>query len=227
MTRPQSATVASWCPSRSRTLAEHAPRQWALRYSATNGAESFGLATASFASKRNSAWITAGGTGLMCPSQHSGCRFSRTLQTEGVSTSQQALLDAIQRALASLPHVQAALLFGSYATGRARADSDIDVAILLDETPPASEKKNALMSLVRALGQELRADRLDVVLLNDAPPKLAFHILRHGVVAFEKGRVPLHRFRVATYSRHADYEPVERLFRAATKQRALNEAERG
>lgn len=144
-----------------------------------------------------------------------------------MSTSDKALLGAIQRALASSPHVQAALLFGSHATGRARADSDIDVAVLLDEAPPASAKKNALMSLASALGKELRADRLDVVLLNDAPPKLAFHILQHGVVAFDKDRVPLHRFRVATYSRHADYEPVERLFRSATKQRALNEAERG
>ena len=168
------------------------------------------------------------GTQAWCaPLPHSGCRFSRTLQTEGVSTSKHALLGAIQRALASTPNVQAALLFGSHATGRARADSDIDVAVLLDETPPASAKKDTLMALARALGKELRADRLDVVLINEAPPKLAFHILRHGVVVFEKDSVPLHRFRVATYSRHADYEPVERLFRSATKERALNEAERG
>jgi predicted nucleotidyltransferase len=141
--------------------------------------------------------------------------------------SEETLLRAIRRAMASSARVQAALLFGSRATERARADSDIDVAVLLDEAPSASDRKNVLMSLASALGKELRADRLDIVLLNDAPPKLAFQVLRHGVVAFQRDPVPLHRFRVATYSRHADYEPVERLFRAVTKRRALSEAGHG
>jgi predicted nucleotidyltransferase len=110
-------------------------------------------------------------------------------------------------------------LFGSRATGKAKPASDIDVAILLDETP-TSNRKDVLMSLFAALGQELRSDRLDVVLLNDAPPKLAFHALKDGRVAFERAPEHLHRFRVATYSRHADYEPVERFFRARTKARA-------
>lgn len=144
-----------------------------------------------------------------------------------MSHETKTLLGAIRRAVASLPSVQAALLFGSHATGRARTDSDVDVAVLLDETPQASAKKNVLMSLASELGKELRADRLDLVLLNDAPPKLAFHVLRHGIVAFERDPVPLHRFRVATYSRHADYEPVERLFRAATRKRALDEGKHG
>lgn len=137
------------------------------------------------------------------------------------------LVDAIQRALASSGEVEAALLFGSHATGRARVDSDIDVAVLLKTAPTSSTRKQILMSLASALGRELRADRVDLVLLNDAPPKLAFHVLKHGIVAFVRDPVVLHRFRVATYSRHADYEPVERFFRRVTKERALAEAKRG
>lgn len=143
------------------------------------------------------------------------------LQTEEMSgePSSEALLEAVGRAVAPLANVRAALLFGSRATGRARPHSDIDVAILLDEAPGA-DRKDVLMSLIAALGAELRSDRLDVVLLNDAPPKLAFHVLKDGLVAFERAPEHLHRFRVATYSRHSDYEPVERFFRAKAKERA-------
>jgi hypothetical protein len=44
--------------------------------------------------------------------------------------------------------------------------------------------------------------------------------LKHGRVVLDRDPVQLHRFRVRTYSRHADYEPVERFFREATKRRA-------
>jgi uncharacterized protein len=129
------------------------------------------------------------------------------------------LLDAIARALSPLDEVQAALLFGSRATGRARPDSDVDVAVLL--SPDSKADGLGLRRLVGALTDEIAADRLDVVILNGAPPALAFQVLKHGVVAFERDARPLHRFRVRTYGAHADYEPVERFFREVTKRRAL------
>lgn len=72
-----------------------------------------------------------------------------------------------------------------------------------------------------ALGRELSTERLDLVILNDAPSKLAFHVLRDGQVVLERLPELLHRFRVATYSRHADYEPIERFFAQVTKARAM------
>jgi predicted nucleotidyltransferase len=139
--------------------------------------------------------------------------------------SPRRLLDAIARALAPLDDVQAALLFGSRATGKARSDSDVDVAVLL--TRESFAKGQSLRRLVGALAQELAADRLDVVVLNGAPPALAFQVLKYGVVAFERDVQSLHRFRVRTYGAHADYEPVERFFREVTKRRALSGASRG
>lgn len=137
------------------------------------------------------------------------------------------LLTRVQRALLPLADVRAALVFGSRATGRARPDSDIDIAVLLAKAPRSEERKNVSWSLLTALGSELRSDRVDLVLLNEAPPKLAFHVLKHGLVAFARDPVELHRFRVRTYSLHADYEPVERFFREATKRRAQMAMNRG
>jgi uncharacterized protein len=130
------------------------------------------------------------------------------------------LLRRVAKALESIDAVRAAIVFGSQVAGRPHADSDIDIAVLLDELPPDAERKALLWSLLEALGRTLRTDRIDLVLLNGAPPKLAFHILSRGRVAFERDPVDLHRLRVRTYSRHADYQPVERLFREATKRRA-------
>ena len=51
--------------------------------------------------------------------------------------------------------------------------------------------------------------------------------MKHGLVVFARDPVELHRFRVRTYSRHADYQPVERLCREATKRRALAQVNGG
>ncbi len=87
-----------------------------------------------------------------------------------------------------LTEVKAAYLFGSHANDRARPDSDIDVAVLFGAAPAPDERKAKLGQLIEALGRELNAAALDVVILDDAPPKLAFHVLKHGRIVFERGR---------------------------------------
>ena len=129
------------------------------------------------------------------------------------------LVGALARALEPLAEVKAAYLFGSHASGRARPDSDIDVAVLLGAVPAPDEKKAKLGQLIEALSRELSAAVLDLVILDDVSPKLAFHVLKHGRVVFERDPVLVHRFRVRTYDLHADYAPVERWFRAVTKER--------
>jgi uncharacterized protein len=134
------------------------------------------------------------------------------------------LLRAIAVALEPLEEVRAALLFGSRATGHARAasDVDVDVAVLLRDQPGQLEAKGQLQRLLAALTDQLAADRVDVVILNDAPLALAFRALKHGQVAFERDPRDLLRFRVRTYSLHADYARVERFFNEVIKNRALS-----
>lgn len=142
-------------------------------------------------------------------------------------TDRDGLVRAIARAFSPVLGVQAALLFGSHATGRAHPHSDVDVAVLLDPQANAMEPRARLRSLLEALTNELAADRVDLVILNDAPPALAFQVLRHGVVAVDRDPLALHRFRVRTYGLHADYVPVERFFREQTRLRALRGQSRG
>lgn len=136
------------------------------------------------------------------------------------------LLEAVRTALQDEPGIAASFVFGSHARGRARPGSDIDVAVLPDKTEQA-DRLALRRRMMAALGKHLAADRIDLVLLDEAPPVLAFAVLKHGRLALCRDEVALHRYRVAVYRQHADYEPVERFFREVTRERAKPRTSRG
>jgi uncharacterized protein len=82
--------------------------------------------------------------------------------------------------------VLAAYLFGSHAEGRAHRESDVDVGVLLDWGRYASAKDRFDLRVM--LGSELIEavgnNRVDVVILNDAPPELGCAIVTRGVRVF-------------------------------------------
>ena len=86
--------------------------------------------------------------------------------------------------------VRLAWLHGSRARGTARLESDIDVAVLLDDDHAASPTaiKDSIWCLAGARGREVRSDRIDLVLLNDAPALLRHRVIRDGNPAVRANR---------------------------------------
>lgn len=79
-------------------------------------------------------------------------------------------------ALEKIPTLAAAYLFGSAATDRVSTGSDIDIAVLCTEKPGYR-----FIQAVLCLTQDiLKRDDVDVCLLNEASPQLAFEAL-HGI----------------------------------------------
>ncbi|MHA1470504.1 MAG: type VII toxin-antitoxin system MntA family adenylyltransferase antitoxin, partial [Candidatus Asgardarchaeia archaeon] len=80
-----------------------------------------------------------------------------------------------------------AYLFGSYATGKVWAMSDIDIAVYVDP-----RKVNDLFKLkLRLLGMlndAFKTDKIDLVILNEAPPVLKYEILVKGILIFTKDK---------------------------------------
>jgi hypothetical protein len=108
-------------------------------------------------------------------------------------------------ALASLPEVELAYLFGSHARGRQSPESDIDLAIQV--SPAAARNARATLALLfDRLGRVAPSDRLDVVLLNDAPSLLRHRVLSTGRLLVE--RTPLVRVRFATRAIR-DYQDMQ------------------
>ena len=131
---------------------------------------------------------------------------------------------SIQRALVSYfrsePEVQAAHLFGSLASGRARPDSDVDVAVLVSEKRMRRDPFKYRLRLLTDLMKILKRDDVDLVLLNQAPPLLAHRILSRGKLIFERSASARVAFQVRTVNRYLDTQPMRNLYLAYLKKHA-------
>ena len=99
-------------------------------------------------------------------------------------------------------------MFGSVARGRARPDSDIDVAVLVHGAPRPRDPLTYRLTLMTEFGSALRRRDVEVVVLNDAPPLLAHRILSQGRLVYERSAAARVRFQVKTAQRYADAIPM-------------------
>jgi predicted nucleotidyltransferase len=118
---------------------------------------------------------------------------------------QARLVERIRELVSTRPEIQEAYLFGSHARGEAQAHSDVDVAVFVSHIPDASFGYEAELTteLMRALG----TDRIDVVLLNRAPPLLYHRVLRDGIRVLSRDLVATTVREGRAASRYCDYVP--------------------
>lgn len=96
-------------------------------------------------------------------------------------TADRQLLARVADALAAREEVLEAYVFGSRAHGRARPDSDVDVAVYVDEARAGGGAWGYRAELATTLMTALGTDDVDVVVLNRAPTLLYHRVLRDGV----------------------------------------------
>ncbi len=118
------------------------------------------------------------------------------------------MLDALRQALASDPRIAYALAFGSGARGSAGAHSDLDVAVGLAAggTPTPLE----IGALAARLGS-IAGRPVDLVLLDEAPPALAYRIVRDGRVVLERDPRALAERKARAILEYLDFQPIEEL----------------
>jgi predicted nucleotidyltransferase len=115
------------------------------------------------------------------------------------------------------PGIQAVYLFGSSATGRARAESDLDLAVLADDARLRARKVDILA--------ELAANgfcNVDLVFLPDNDIVLQYEAVRLNRLLYQRPDFD----GAATFSlvvrRYLDFQPYLKVQRKAYKQRVLN-----
>lgn len=96
-----------------------------------------------------------------------------------------------------------ALIFGSYAEGRQKKASDIDIGIYFVQ-PPEGIK---LLTLINVLS-ELAGREVDVVVLNNAPPFLRHQIMKNRVILTIKDMAVYAKFREKTISDYDEYKYI-------------------
>lgn len=92
--------------------------------------------------------------------------------------------EEVREFLQKQDQVVLAYLFGSVAQKRAGNLSDVDLAIFLDESLDRMDRFNLKLGLISDLGDILKTDRLDLVIMNDAPSSLNFEIIKANYPLF-------------------------------------------
>lgn len=90
------------------------------------------------------------------------------------------------------------ILFGSRAEGRAREDSDFDVAVLSGREFKKISPASLIKDLTEALGRDI-----DLTLLNRADPLIKFRVARSGILLYGKKK-DLTGFKVRAISEYLD-----------------------
>jgi predicted nucleotidyltransferase len=121
--------------------------------------------------------------------------------------NQRPPIDRVRDELERDPRIAYAVLFGSSATGAPSAWSDLDVAIGVTVTLDALDL-GALASRLEAAGGR----RVDLVLLDEAAPGLAYRVFRDGRVIVSRDRAALARRRARAMLEYLDFQPIEALF---------------
>jgi predicted nucleotidyltransferase len=128
---------------------------------------------------------------------------------------------AVTAALAANPlrGLVAAWLFGSAASGRLHAESDVDVGVLLDWQilPTEADRFEARLALSGDLAAALGDRIVDVVVLNDVSPLFARRVVLEGRLLLCRDDRAEHDFRRNVQLRALDLEP----FVARSRRRAL------
>lgn len=123
-----------------------------------------------------------------------------------MKTNPSMIAHNIQPVLSEFSEVAAAYLFGSAATGKMTAESDIDIAILLDESSPRSKHSTLLKSLFSPLCRALRAD-VHLLFLNDASYLTRAQVLSKGKLLYTKDHKQLALFRMKSLLLYAEFAP--------------------
>jgi predicted nucleotidyltransferase len=107
-----------------------------------------------------------------------------------------------------------AYLFGSQAEGKAGPISDVDIAVLLGPQVDREQWFQVQLDLIGELTGLFHRNDVDVVILNEATPLLAYQVVRYGRILYEdEAMLPAVDFAAHAVSRYADTVPLRRLKR--------------
>lgn len=118
--------------------------------------------------------------------------------------------DTIVSVLSDTP-VTVAVLYGSHARKEPTAHSDIDLAVVFDESLSSLEQTKARLTLIEQLSRALGTDAVDVVPLSEASVSLWHEIQTDGIVLYgSKDQLPAVESENETYTHQTHEDRMDR-----------------
>lgn len=102
--------------------------------------------------------------------------------------------------------IRCVFLFGSAATGSLKPLSDIDLAVLLTNTLNKEERVQKQLDLFDICNTVFKTDEIDLIILNDAPPRFVHHILKTGKLLFAIDKNEFVEFRERVTREYLDFK---------------------
>jgi len=111
----------------------------------------------------------------------------------------------------SLQKIGVVLLYvhGSVAAGRARKDSDVDIAVLFEQAPADSVRATA--DIVTALSGLEAGREMDIAILNDASPLLKQGVAIRGTLLYARSADDDLRFQIQTMHEYESSRHIVRI----------------
>ncbi len=107
-----------------------------------------------------------------------------------------------------LPLVGLVYLFGSQARGKTTPLSDVDIAVLLEDTPDADTCFSLRLEIIGGLMRILQFNDVDVIILNQVPLVLQYQAIRDGVLLFRRDHRLAVEYRCRVLNLYFDFEPL-------------------
>ena len=126
----------------------------------------------------------------------------------------------LRQVLEADARVAYAILFGSSSRGTPHSHSDVDIAIGLQ---PGTVLPVAAVGTLIADLEEAAGRRVDLVLLDEAPPALAYRVFRDGTTLLERNHAAMAGRKARAILEYLDFRPLE----AIAVRGALAAARRG
>ena len=129
--------------------------------------------------------------------------------------------DAIPQIFSKYPSVLAVYLFGSYATGKSRRDSDLDLAIVPRDEKAREQMLDIMADLVRHV-----YEHIDLVILDTKDVVLRFEAVRHNRLVYRTDDFDPGTFTSRIVREYWDFKPYLAIQRQSLKQRILGHGAR-
>lgn len=123
----------------------------------------------------------------------------------------QELIAMLRPFFETRPEALLVYLFGSRARGEARATSDIDIALLVDDSVNPADYARYRLNLWGELTSHLHRNDIDIVVLNNAPVLLRHRVLRDGKLVLCRNENRRVQFTVKTGREFWDTSYLRRL----------------
>lgn len=120
-------------------------------------------------------------------------------------------------------HVVAIYLFGSFAEGAGKTDSDIDLAFVFNErfykTDPFVALQQAELLSIK-ISEKIKKP-IDVALINGCSLSFAYHILKKGICIYEKNPAKRILYEVTLDSKYTDFKLFIEELRESKKEKLI------